>query len=166
MTKTVLGWLLQTPGALEALANPDCGWCYQCDSGTFASIPGVPVAYWASEALVAAFRRFDRLNEIAAPAEGIKTGDNELHIRFWAEVSRSTEYLTHGDGEDMLWRKMCKGGEFRRWYGNNECVCRWGHQGEELLRYKGSCVSNRDLMFSPAELGLCRNLSHTNYRSL
>ena len=71
----------QEPRALEALANPDCGWCYQCDSGTFASIPGVPVAYWASEALVAAFRRFDRLNEIAAPAEGIMSSSRSRYQR-------------------------------------------------------------------------------------
>ena len=136
--------------ALEALADPNCGWFYRCDASRFEVIPGSPIAYWASEALINAFRHFGRLNEIALPVEGIKTGDNDLHIRFWSEVSRSAEYLTHDDSGNRLWRKMCKGGEFRRWYGNNECICRWGQHGEELLRYKGSCVSNRDLIFTPA----------------
>ena len=42
-------------GLLEALANPDCGWFYRCDSNKFEVIPGCPIAYWASEAVKKSF---------------------------------------------------------------------------------------------------------------
>ena len=45
----------QEPRALEALANPDCGWFYRCANASFGVIPGSPIAYWISPALRNAF---------------------------------------------------------------------------------------------------------------
>lgn len=39
----------------EAIQNPDCGWFYHTDAENFKSIPGWPIAYWASEALIENF---------------------------------------------------------------------------------------------------------------
>lgn len=114
---------------LEALADPDCGWFYRTDADGFGAIPGSPIAYWASEALSSSFINPSHLKEIANPVEGAKTGDNDRHFRLWFEVSRMREHLGYSDPETRLWRKMCKGGEHRKWYGNNEYVCRWGQNG-------------------------------------
>ena len=135
---------------MEALANPDCGWFYRADATGFEAIPGSPIAYWASKQLVASFIGHPGLKEVANPVEGIKTGNNDRHLRLWFEVSRSKEHLNSSDSPICLWRKMCKGGEFRKWYGNNEYVCRWGANGAELLNDPKSCISNKDLLFKPA----------------
>ena len=135
---------------LEALANPDCGWFYRIDASGFKAIPGSPIAYWASKQLVASFIGHSSLKEVANPVEGIKTGDNDRHLRLWFEVSRSKEHLNSSDSPICLWRKMCKGGEFRKWYGNNEYVCHWGANGAELFNDPKSCISNKDLLFKPA----------------
>ena len=145
-----VGVAQQAPRALEALANPDCGWYYRADASGFKAIPGSPIAYWASKQLVASFICHSSLKEVANPVEGIKTGDNDRHLRLWFEVSRSKEHLNSSDSPICLWRKMCKGGEFRKWYGNNEYVCRWGANGAELFNDPKSSISNKDLLFKPA----------------
>ena len=137
-------------GLLEALANPACGWFYRADASSFKTIPGSPIAYWASKQLVASFICHSSLKEVANPVEGIKTGDNDRHLRLWFEVSRSKEHLNSSDSPICLWRKMCKGGEFRKWYGNNEYVCHWGANGAELFNDPKSSISNKDLLFKPA----------------
>lgn len=40
---------------VDAIQNPDCGWFYRRDADTFKQIPGTPIAYWASDALVESF---------------------------------------------------------------------------------------------------------------
>lgn len=134
----------------EAIANPDCGWFYRRGADAFSAIPGTPIAYWASDAMIRSFEKFPALKDIAHPCEGIKTGNNDVHLRLWHEVNRAKEHLNIEDSDSLPWRKMCKGGDFRRWYGNNEFVCSWGTNGELLLASPGSCISNMEYLFREA----------------
>ena len=135
---------------LEAIQNPACGWFYRADASTFKDIPGTPIAYWASESMRRAFTTMPLLSEIATPVEGIKTGNNDKCLRCWYEISRSKEHLNISDNPVLKWRKMCKGGDFRRWYGNNVYVSLWGEDGKTLSAEPGACISNRNLIFTPA----------------
>lgn len=145
-----VGANVQAPKALEAIKNPTCGWFYSRDASTFHQIPGSPIAYWASDALFDAYSSMHCLNQIAFPVEGIKTGDNNHCLRMWFEVCRFMEHLSNDDRPDAKWRKMCKGGDFRRWYGNQTFICLWGKDGDLLLKEPKACVSNRNLLFTPA----------------
>ena len=51
------------------------------------SIPGKPLAYWASSAVRKVFDRATRLDEIATPTGGMTTGNNDRFLRMWHEVS-------------------------------------------------------------------------------
>ena len=77
----------QEPRALEALANPNCGWYYRTDASSFDAIPGSPIAYWASEAVVAAFANMESLGKRLITREGMATADNDRFIRQWFECS-------------------------------------------------------------------------------
>lgn len=136
--------------ALEAIRNPDCGWFYRRDAETFRQIPGTPIAYWASDGLLDSFSSMPLLRDVAFPVEGIKTGNNDVCLRMWFEVGRAVEHLSNRDADDCKWRKMCKGGDYRKWYGNNSYVCLWGANGKLLLEKPGACVSNKGLLFNPA----------------
>ena len=72
---------------LEALANPNCGWYYRTDASSFDAIPGSPIAYWASEAVVAAFANMESLGKRLITREGMATADNDRFIRQWFECS-------------------------------------------------------------------------------
>ena len=129
-----LGADQQAPRALEALADPSCGWFYRRDAGTFKQIPGSPIAYWASDAMLEAFARGVSVADgFDAVVKGSFTGDNNRFLRLWHEVS--AKFI----GND--WRLYNKGGAFRRWFGNRDYVILWRNDAEELRAFPGSGIS-------------------------
>ena len=121
---------------LEAIKNPDCGWFYRRDADTFKQIPGTPIAYWASDALIAAFEH-GCLNESIPVKKGLDTGDNDRFLRLWHEIENSKLGLHFENSASFssfgaTWAPHDKGGEFRKWYGNNDWVLNWRNDGEEL----------------------------------
>ena len=84
-----VGASVQAPKALEAIQNPDCGYFYRADATTFHDIPGSPIAYWASEAVMDAFIHCKALGSWLTTREGMATADNDRFVRCWWEVSTS-----------------------------------------------------------------------------
>lgn len=70
------------------------------------SIKSYPFIYWISDEFREKFIKYN-LSKIGKVLSGLKTGNNELTVRYWWEVTDSTK-----------WAKMTKGGPFNRWYGN------------------------------------------------
>lgn len=139
--------------ALEAIKNPDCGWFYRRDAETFRQIPGAPIAYWASDALLDAFATSSSLVDVAKPRQGLATGDNNSFLRDWWEVS--FDKLGRGMSSAMLakesgctWFPCNKGGGYRRWYGFNSVVIDWKDDGRRLKEFPGSVVRNPSYYFS------------------
>lgn len=124
--------------ALEAIRNPDCGWFYRRDAKTFKQIPGTPIAYWASDALIDAFDRFPRFDSCVTLRQGLKTGENDRFLRLWHEVPLRSACLS-GDNSSMTkWFPYNKGGFFRKWYGNRDYVVNWCDDGYEIKNFKDS----------------------------
>ena len=143
---------LQQPKALEAIRNPDCGWFYRRDAETFKQIPGTPIAYWASDALLDAFANAKQLNEYGKPRQGLATGENARFVREWWEVddqasSYSCQSVQESVSSACKWFPYNKGGDFRKWYGNNECVINWENDGHSVREYPGSVIRNPDYYF-------------------
>ncbi|MEE0197227.1 MAG: Eco57I restriction-modification methylase domain-containing protein [Eggerthellaceae bacterium] len=123
-------------GYLEALANPDCGWVYERPSSSFDSIPGTPIAYWLSEKFVQAFN-WPSIGASIDSSTGMKTGDNEQFLRHWWEVSQTlfnADAMSLADSitSNAKWFPYNKGGDFRKWYGNNDEVINWRNNGEDI----------------------------------
>lgn len=100
----------------------------------FSKIPGSPVAYWVSRQLFAIFQNCPSLESYAAPKQGLITGDNDRFLRYWHEVSLANTALERNS--KMKWIPINKGGEFRRWYGNQDYVVNWENDGAEILNFK------------------------------
>lgn len=131
-----VGAAVQAPKALEAIRNPDCGWFYRRDAETFKQIPGTPIAYWASDAMLEAFGGHSIRDEAFAGI-GMRTGDNARFLRLWHEVGLSDMVIGCCSAEEQInsgarWVPYNKGGNFRRWYGNNDYVVNWFNNGEEI----------------------------------
>ena len=123
---------------LEALADPDCGWFYRADADGFGAIPGSPIAYWASLATRKAYAKMPTVEDVARPHIGIQTGDNERFLRLWWEIALGRMYLDCPDARasqcsDKKWYPCNKGGDFRRWYGNQEYVVDWQNDGRIIV---------------------------------
>lgn len=121
----------------EAIANPTCGWFYRRSTGAFKSIPGTPIAYWASEKQRAAFESLSALSTYAYGCNGMTTGENAKFLRIWHEVSISrigfeTQDVSETRGKAFRWFPYNKGGEFRKWYGNRDYVINWEDNGRDI----------------------------------
>lgn len=156
-----VGAAVQAPKALEAIRNPDCGWFYRRDADTFKQIPGIPIAYWASDALLDAFGNAKQLSEYGKPRQGLATGENARFVREWWEVDDCKSVYSCGSIQESIesackWFPYNKGGDFRKWYGNNSSVVNWENDGQEIRNYKdqnGRLLSrpqNTNCFFSPS----------------
>ena len=108
----------------------------QTSTDNFSKIPGSPVAYWVGENFTALFDG-KTIRDIAFAGIGMRTGDNDRYLRFWHEIERNKMYCSCANAEEALrvhakWIPYNKGGEFRRWYGNNEYVVNWENNGKEI----------------------------------
>lgn len=121
---------------IEAIKNPDCGWFYRADAEDFKKIPGCPIAYWVSKALYKAFES-DALGLILKTREGMATANNDRFTRRWPEISYSRIIFACQSSESDLakngkWFPYNKGGDFRKWYGNNDLLVNWENDGQEI----------------------------------
>ena len=147
----------QAPKTLEAINNPSCGWFFNAKPDDFKKIPGSPIAYWMPENLKNIFKVSEKLGDIAPVKKGLVTSDNNRFLRTWYEVnigktnftcdSRKTSYTC-----GAKWFPINSGGEFRKWYGNNETLINWELDGKEIIEY------NADLYGSAS-----RQIQNTQY---
>ena len=135
-----LGTDQQAPRALEALANPDCGWFYKQSCSSFEAIPGSPIAYWISLSTLSAFTKYKPMRHYARTSKGLITGDNDEFFRLWWEISHSKIGFEIASNEQSIesgleWFPLNKGGKFRKWYGNNEFVIHWANDGQAVHKH-------------------------------
>ena len=107
---------------------------YYAKQKDFGKIPGMPISYWASKQIIKAFDKYPSLGEKALARNGMKTGDNNQFVRLWWEVADSKFNSTVNSANEAVqsgakWFPYNKGGEYRKWYGNNDCVVNWENEG-------------------------------------
>ena len=137
----------------EAAANNDHMLRFETSASTLAVIPGRPIVYWASRQMLNAFEAGVPLGEVAPAKQGLATADNERFLRQWFEVSGDRSYMQASDHEDAQasgarWFPYNKGGQFRRWWGNQDYVLNWKDGGRELWEFRPrSVIRNPDFYF-------------------
>lgn len=118
----------------------------------YLEIPGENIAYWISKNMKDVFNKSVPLGEIAEPKQGMATADNNRFVRFWFEVDRDSIGLKYINSvlakeSKKKWFPYNKGGDFRKWYGNNEFVVNWENDGMEIKNYKASVIRNEGFYF-------------------
>lgn len=108
------------------------------DQYDFAKIPGEPVAYWLGDSFMKAFEQGRTLGELTVCRNGMKTGDNERFLRLWWEVNLSkanfiAENVNDAYESGATYFPYNKGGEYRKWYGNNDYLINWYKNGETVM---------------------------------
>src|SRR5690606_11775965 len=91
--------------------------------------------------------------DVCGIAQGITTGDNGRFLRLWWEVS-SDESEFNRDPDSTAptrkWHAADKGGDFRRWFGNNDWVVFWRDDGREIVDFPGSTPRHLHPRSNPA----------------
>ena len=111
---------------------------YYAKQDNFSKIPGSPVAYWVSDELFDAFELGIPLGNMGIVRNGMKTGDNNTFLRLWWEISNKRMNCTANNYVEAIkskakWFPYNKGGEYRKWYGNNEWVVNWEDGGKLVI---------------------------------
>jgi len=132
---------------------------YMVPSDNFIEIPGSPIAYWASCSIVKLFERASLLEDYVSIRQGVATSDNDRFLRLWFEVplNQIGFSLSRDDAlkSDYKWFPYNKGGSARKWYGNNEYVVNFQHNGKEMKAFHdiinktnpGGRMKNQDYYF-------------------
>lgn len=112
---------------------------YTADQSNFLKIPGSPVAYWVSEALIRSFIE-KKIDMYGSTNNGFTTGDNERFLRVWSEVQYNKICFdaisrNYAQESQKRWFPYNKGGAFRKWYGNNEYILNWFDDGADVKAY-------------------------------
>lgn len=109
---------------------------YFANQDNFAKIPGSPVAYWIPSQTFSIFDSAKYIKDFVTASVGIQTGDNDKFIHFWWEICRQNIFRDAESLNDTFqtkkWYPYNKGGEFRKWYGNDYCVIDWHNDGENI----------------------------------
>ena len=138
-----------------AIQNQNCGWFFHVSVADFKKIPGGPIAYWVSENIRLVFASGKTLDEIASPKQGTSTGDNTKFLRFWFENSNQNIFFDchdqhQSETSDAKWYPATKGGDYRKWYGNNLYTVNWYKNGRDIGQYDGSAIRNKGIVFQEA----------------
>ena len=134
------GMEIQRKKTLEAINNHSCGYYFEQCSDNFAKIPGSPVAYWLSDRFLKMFEEGIPLGKMADSKQGLATADNNRFVRVWNEVEKDRIYFDAKDIQESVasrkkWFPYNKGGEYRKWYGNNEYIVNWENDGFEIRHF-------------------------------
>jgi len=128
---------------LEAVKNPNCNWRFQAKQKDFEKIPGSPIAYWVSDRILSIFEKMQNLKKDGDTRQGMATSDNNRFLRLWNEVNYNKIGYNMTNSQEALeskkkWFPYNKGGEFRKWYGNQEYLVNWENDGYEIKNYAES----------------------------
>lgn len=122
------GMEVQRQKVLEAQSNKECGYFYETVPSNFSKIPGFPIAYWVSEKMREAFSHKLIYDYSISPSQNV-TGNNNKYVRKFWEISKEKI----GGKDD--WIFYCKGGGYRKWWGNLEDIVNWTPQARTVYQY-------------------------------
>ena len=140
-------------------------------------IQGTPyTAYWASDVVLSAFKKSHLVGDVSEPRVGMATANNDRFIRLWFEVNRNKFGINISSRKEAVesrkkWFPFAKGGEQRKWYGNNETVVNWENDGFEIQNFKDEKTGrirshnyNLDYIFSSALTWTVIGTEKTSFR--
>ena len=122
---------------LDAISDNQATIVYYAPIEKFNHIPQLVFAYWISPRAIKNFDSMQRLGDQVDTSTGMKTGDNNLFIRCWWEVTKADIAFRCKTLDDAIdsrkkWFPYDKGGEYRQWYGNNSYIINWENDGYDV----------------------------------
>ena len=127
--------------------------CIEMINDKFTALPGCQFAYWITPALLNDFSDGIKLGNIAAPRQGLATGDNDTFLRFWHEVPYYKLGFSYKTTEEFqlsnkLYAPYNKGGEYCKWYGNRDLVIKFDNVNYDILQNQGNHLPSKQYYFS------------------
>lgn len=144
---------------------------YEINQGQFLRVASQPLMYWASSKVIELFAGTS-ISNVAYSCKGLDTCDNNSFVRKWYEVNEKSigfELTDTSKTFSFKWFPYCKGGEYRKWYGNLSEVVLWENDGQILRNLKdenGKTKSRPQNTRFYFKKGLTFNGISSSYRAL
>jgi hypothetical protein len=125
---------------------------YEAKQEEFSKIPANPIAYWVTNGIKEAFNDGNTIEDIAPVRQGFQTGDNDKFLRYWFEIQNNRIGFNMKSTEEFHLKKYLyapynKGGEFRKWFGNNDYLVKFNKSNYNFLLKMGNNLPSRHLYF-------------------
>jgi len=111
---------------------------FHASAEAFKKIPSSPIVYWFTESELSLFEN-PKISDIAQVGVGLQTGDNDKFVRHWHEINLNSLTLNYFD-KPKKWSLCNKGGNYRKWYGNQLEVINWQENGKAIKNNIPSAV--------------------------
>lgn len=138
------GMDVQRQKVLEALENPECGYYFEAYQDNFFEIPGTPIAFWSSDIIRNAFKSSSLYDRSVSPSQNV-TGNNGRFVR------KHWELTSEKVGKRDQWIFYCKGGGYRKWWGNLDDVVNWTPAARYIYQHgdgkHASQIINKDYWY-------------------
>ena len=113
---------------------------YKTNQKDFEKIPSSPIAYWVSDKVRDIFEKSQKLGDVGEAKVGLQTGDNDKFLRLWNEVNYNKIGFGISNSKEAIenekkWFLFNKGGDKRKWYGNQEYLVNWENDGYEIKNF-------------------------------
>lgn len=110
------------------------------NQNAFNRLPGRTISI-IEEPYLKIFTESPLLSTVGESKQGLATGNNDTFIRFWTEVSVHKISLSQSSTITALqsrkkWFPYNKGGNRRKWYGNQELLVNWENDGEQIKDFR------------------------------
>lgn len=130
------GMKIQEKKYLETINDKNNKDKYIKDFKGFKDIPNCEFIYWLNDKGIKNFKD-NIISTIINPRIGLVTGDSNRFLRFWNEVNINNIKFDCKSNADSIssklkWFPYQKGGDFKKWYGNNSYIINWEQDGYEI----------------------------------
>lgn len=130
-------------------------------SADLAHLPGGILGYWLGPEMLEAFKLGEPMSKVTISGQGLATADNARFLRMWFEVAVDRIGFDldpdQARASSFKWFPHNKGGDFRKWFGNQEWVVNWEDDGAEVRTHGAeqggrpkSRAQNTHLYFKPS----------------
>lgn len=106
---------------------------FKTNQKNFEKIPGSPIGYWVSENIIKAMSQNIIGNNYKVIA-GLCTGDNARYIYNWFEPNKKDIVFPFESISDKKFKFHNKGGEARKWYGNQDLIVKYNSDSLKELQ--------------------------------
>lgn len=141
---------------------------YFISQNNFKNIPGIPIAYWASDKMYKVFQENNKLSLYYDAKFGLSSANNELYFRKWFEINVLMFSFPNNKlilDKKLKWFPINNGGKYCKWYGNNEDVIYWLNDGYEIKNNGKSTIRNKDYYYEQGITWTPISSSGTSFRA-
>jgi hypothetical protein len=142
--------IVRSPGEIEADFLDESVEEYTISQDAFLKIHGSPLTYWYSTHALKSLAG-PSVTRIATPMIGIQSGDNLRFYRLWWEADFNGIDFEVSSLSDLssrkAWVPLQRGGDARKWYGNNEYIVNLSNAGEDILATTNGSLRNSNHYF-------------------